>query len=243
MMKADEDIRRDVEAELRFDPDIDANEIAVTVTDGVVTLAGFAHSYAQKWEAEPAAKRVAAVRGVANDIEVRRSTADSRPDPDIAHAAVNAIRKALPFSGDKITVTVRDRWITLEGEAGWDFLRKRAEAAVRRIRGLKGVVNLINLKPKVAPTQVQRQIEEALKRSAEVDAKNITVETGGDRVILRGQVRSSAEWRAAEPAAWRPTSVREGENRLSIKVWPMPWAGASRRWLELQRRGQGCFSL
>jgi hypothetical protein len=96
-MKTYEDIRRDVDVELRFDPDIDANDIAVTGTDGVVTLAGFAHSYAQKWEAERAARRVAAVRRVANDIEVRPSTADSRPDPDIAHDAVDADRQPLPF--------------------------------------------------------------------------------------------------------------------------------------------------
>lgn len=217
-MKSDEDIRRDVEAELQWDPDIGAADIAVAVKDGVVTLAGFVRSYAQKWQAERDAKRVSGVRGVANDIEVRLPDVDARPDPEIARDAVREIHSRLPYSGEKITVTVKAGWITLEGEVEWNYLRQRAEESVRRIRGVKGVSNLIEIKPKVATTVVKSQIEDALKRSAETDAKNITVEVEGDKVILRGQVRSWAERQDAERAAWRAPGVRAVQNLITIKV-------------------------
>lgn len=217
-MKSDDDIRRDVETELKWDPDIHGADVAVTVKDGVVTLTGFVRSYAQKWQAERDAKRVSGVRGVANDIEVRLPNHDERPDPEIAREAVQAIRNALPYSGEKITVTVRAGWLTLEGEAEWHYQRERAEAAVRRVRGMKGVTNLITIKAKVATTVVKSQIEDALRRSAETDAKNVTVEVDGDKVVLRGQVRSWAERQDAERAAWRAPGVREVQNLISIKI-------------------------
>jgi len=217
-MKSDEDIRHDVEAELQWDPDIRAADIAVAVKDGVVTLAGFVRSYAQKAQAERDAKRVSGVRGVANDIEVRLPDLDARPDPEIARDAVQEIRFTLPYSGEKITVTVKAGWVTLEGEVEWHYLRERAEETVRRIRGVKGVTNLITIKAKVATTVVKGQIEDALRRSAETDAKNITVEVDGDKVILRGQVRSWAERQDAERAAWRAPGVREVQNLVTIKV-------------------------
>jgi osmotically-inducible protein OsmY len=217
-MKSDEDIRRDVEAELRWDPDISPDDVAATVKDGVVTLTGFVRSYSQKWQAERDAKRVSGVRGVANDIEVRLPNLDERPDPEIARDAVQAIRSMLPYSGDKITVTAKTGWLTLEGEVEWNYQRERAEEAVRRVRGVKGVINQIAIKAKAAPTVVKSQIEDALKRSAETDAKNITVEVEGDKVILRGQVRSWAERRDAERAAWRAPGVGEVENLIAIRV-------------------------
>ena len=217
-MKSDKDIRGDVEAELQWDPDIRASDVAVAVKDGVVTLTGFVRSYSQKWQAERDAKRVSGVRGVANDIEVRLPNLDARPDPEIARDAVQEIHFSLPYSGEKITVTVKAGWVTLEGEVEWQYLRERAERAVRRVRGVKGVTNVITIKPRVATAVVKGQIEDALRRSAETDAKNITVEVEGDKVILRGQVRSWAERQDAERAAWRAPGVREVQNLIAIKV-------------------------
>ena len=217
-MRSDSDIKRDVELELRWDPDITSDDIAVAVKDGVVTLTGFVRSYSQKWQAERDAKRVSGVRGVANDIEVRLPNLDARPDPEIARDAVQEIHFSLPYSGEKITVTVKAGWVTLEGEVEWHYLRERAEEAVRRVRGVKGVTNLITIKAKVATTVVKSQIEDALRRSAETDAKNITVEVDGDKIILRGQVRSWAERQDAERAAWRAPGVREVQNLITIKV-------------------------
>jgi osmotically-inducible protein OsmY len=215
-MRSDSDIRRDVEDELRWDPQIDATDIAVSVKNGVVTLAGFVRSYMQKYQAEADAKRVAGVVAVANDLEVRLPGVDERPDPDIAREAVDRIKSELPFAWDRTRVVVKSGWVTLEGEVEWNYQRERAEDAVRRVRGVKGITNFIEVKPRVAPSEIRRKIEEALRRAAEIDASRITVETVGSEVILRGTVRSWAERQEAERAAWSAPGVARVDNRIII---------------------------
>jgi osmotically-inducible protein OsmY len=215
-MKTDSDIKRDVETELKWDPDIDPTDIGIAVKDGVVTLTGFVRSYSQKWQAEVDTKRVAGVRGVANDLEVRLPTGSERPDPEIARDAVAALKNELPYSSEHIKVVAKNGWVTLEGEAEWQFQRSRAEAAVRRIKGIKGVSNLIMPKPRVAPSDIKEKIEEAFKRSAEVDASRITVEANGGEVTLRGTVRSWAERQEAERTAWQAPGVIKVTNQIAI---------------------------
>jgi osmotically-inducible protein OsmY len=215
-MRLDSDIKRDVEDELRFDPDIDATDIAVAVSKGVVTLSGFVRSYSQKTQAERDAKRIAGVVGVANDIEVRLPVIDERPDPEIARDAVNALKAELPYSSENIKVVVKNGWLTLEGNVEWNYSRERAESAVKRARGVKGVTNSIVVKPKVAPHEIRRKIEDAFRRSAEIDASRVTVEANGSEVVLRGTVRAWAERQEAERAAWAAPGVTKVDNRITI---------------------------
>jgi osmotically-inducible protein OsmY len=215
-MRSDTEIKKDVEDELRWEPDIDPTDVGVAVKDGVVTLTGYVRSYSQKRQAEICTKRVAGVVGVANNIEVRLPHINERPDPEIARDAVAAIRFELPFSSEHIKVVVKDGRLTLEGELEWNYQRERAENAVQRIRGVKSVSNLIKLKPRVAPTAIKEKIEDALKRHAEIEAERIMIETDGGEVTLRGTVRSWAERREAELAAWAAPGVTRVDNRIRV---------------------------
>jgi osmotically-inducible protein OsmY len=218
-MRLDSDIKRDVEDELRSDPDIDATDIATAVKDGVVTLAGFVRSFRQRRKAERDVKRVDGVAGVANNIEVRLPIIHRRPDPDVARDAVEAIKSELPLSWERIRVIVEDGLITLEGEVEWHYQLERAEEAVARVRGVKGILlNKIEVRPQVPAVGIKRKIEEALRRAAEVDASRIAVEANGSEIILRGTVRSWAEREQAERAAWSAQGVSKVDNRIMIDV-------------------------
>ena len=216
-MKSDEDVRNDVESEVRWDPDVDATDVVVTVRDGVVTLAGFVRSFSEKWEAESAAKRVAGVRGVTNGLETRLPAIGERPDPEIARDAVNALLHELPDFAEDIQVVVSDGLLTLEGEVGSRQNRQDAAQAVRRVRDVKGVLNTIKARSMVAPEDIHLKIAEALKRSALLNSANIAVEATGNEVVLKGTVRSWAERNEADEAAWRAPGVTKVDNRITVE--------------------------
>ena len=212
--KTDRQLQHDVFEELRFDPQVQVNEIGVIATDGVVTLTGWVDSYLKKWRAEEAAHRVRGVRAVANDIEVRLSS--ERTDADIAAAAVRALSWNAALPADRIKVTVSKGWITLEGDVEWQYQRQEAENAVRRLWGVRGVSNLLSVKPSASPTDLKKKIEEALVRNAQLDAKGITVEIQGSTAILKGSVRSWAERQEAQRIAWLAPGITNVDNKITV---------------------------
>jgi osmotically-inducible protein OsmY len=214
--RTDVQIQTDVVAELKYEPRVQANEIGVVVKDGVVTLTGWVDSYSKKWAAEEAAHRVRGVKAVANDIEVRLPLSAERTDADLAAAAVRALEWDALVNIDNLDVTVSKGWVTLKGSVDWQYQRDDAERVVRRLTGIKGVTNLITVKPRVTPTDLKQKIEQALVRTAQDDANRITVEVDGSKVILRGTVRSWAERQEAERAAWAAPGVLSVDNRITI---------------------------
>jgi osmotically-inducible protein OsmY len=216
LIRTDTDIQRDVLEELKWDNSIDDDDVAIAVKDGIVTLAGYTRSYLDKWRAERIVSRVRGVKAVVNNIEVRLPTSSERPDPDIARAAVDALRWNISVPKDRVKVKVEKGWVTLEGDVDWYFQREAAERAVRYLVGVKGVTNLITVKSRPTPSDIKRKIKEALERGAEFDADRISVDVDGNTAILRGTVRSYAESRDAERAARNAPGITEVKNKLVV---------------------------
>jgi osmotically-inducible protein OsmY len=212
--KTDPKLQQDVIEELTFDPQLQVNEIGVIATDGIVTLTGWVDSYLKKWRAEEAAHRVRGVRAVANDIEVRLLS--ERTDADIAAAAARALTWNAALPADRIQVTVSKGWVKLEGDVEWEYQKQEAENAVRGLWGVRGVSNLISVKPSAAPTDLKKKIEQALVRSARLDAQGITVEIQGTTAILKGSVRSWAERQEAQRIAWLAPGITNVDNRITV---------------------------
>lgn len=215
-MKTDAEIQKDVMEELRWEPLLNASEIGVAVKNGIVTLSGTVDTYGKKVAAEDAAKSVAGVKAVAEDIEVRLSAFGSRNDTEIAQAVMNALKWHSAVQEDKIKIKVEGGWVTLEGEVEWEFQKSAARTMVENLTGVVGIINNIKIQPSVVATDIKRKINAAFHRSATVDSEKINLEVVGSKVILKGKVRSYAEKKDAENAAWLAPGVDKVENKLEI---------------------------
>lgn len=210
-------VRQNVLDELEFEPSIDAAKIGVTVDDGVVTLTGHVSSYFEKLAAERAARRIKGVRAIAQEIEVSYSGAKQNVDDEIAKQVLSVLKWSVIVPSDAVKVTVQNGLVTLTGEVGWQYQRKAAEDAIRKLSGIVGVINNISLKPVVCVSDIKKKIEGALARRAhkEADAIKVTVRDG-NKVSLEGKVDNWDEREAVEDAAWSIAGVQSVDDRLTI---------------------------
>jgi osmotically-inducible protein OsmY len=205
-----------VQSALDWDPSLDASDIGVSVDEAVVTLRGTVRSYAEKVAAERATLHVYGVKAMANDLVVHLVTDFQRTDTDIAQAAVDALKWNTMVPHDRVTVTITNGWVTLNGTLDWQYQKDAAARVVRELTGVKGVINNIIVQPHAKTIDVREKIEAAFKRSAEIDARRINVNATDGTVILSGNVHSWAERQEAERAAWAAPGVTQVEDRLAI---------------------------
>ncbi len=213
---SDSSIRQDVLDELEFEPSIDANDIGVMVENGIVTLTGHVPTYSQKLAAERAVARIKGVRGIAQEIEVRHNLGQGTSDEEIAARVLETLKWSTVVPEGKITVKVERGWVTLSGKLDWFYQRAGAENAVRDLRGVTGITNNIVLKPRVSPLDVKKNLEDALRRSAELEADGIRVKVAGNKVTLEGRVKTWRDRRLAERAAWAASGVTAVEDHLTV---------------------------
>jgi osmotically-inducible protein OsmY len=218
MQMNDKELRQFVLDELEYEPSIDAADIGVAAEGGVVTLTGYVPNYAQKLAAERAAWRVKGVKGIAQEIQVRLPGHTRSNDDEIAQRALNILAWSTQVPSDAIRVKVSDGWITLSGQVDWNYQRNAAEFEVRKLSGVLGVINCIELKPNAQVGDVKQRILDALKRHAEIEARRIRVDVRSDGTVrIEGEVDNWDERQAVERAVWSASGVRAVEDQLRIQ--------------------------
>lgn len=217
-MKTDSQIQKDVMDQLSWEPYLNAAQIGVAVKNGIVTLSGQVDTYSKKLIAENAAKKISGVKAIAEDIQIGVSPVYNKTDAEIAEAVLNALKWHTAVQEDKIKIKVEDGYVRLEGEVEWNFQRKNAASAIENLAGVRSVINLITVKPKVSSSDIEEKINEAFKRSATIDAGKITAEVIGNKAILRGKVRSFAEKEDAENAAWFAPGITSVDSKIEIEI-------------------------
>jgi osmotically-inducible protein OsmY len=218
-MISDHRLRQDVIDELDFEPSLDASHIAVGAHDGVVTLTGSVSSYIDKLAVERTVRRVFGVRAIAQEIEIRLPSDKKTGDDEIAKRAADILRWRVGVPADRIAIKVEKGVVTLGGEVDWHFQRKQAENAVHDLTGVLGITNLIRVNARPQTREIKDKIQQALRRSAELDASHVTVHAEGGTVILGGKVHAWFERDLAEQAAWSAPGVTEVQDHIEIKPW------------------------
>ena len=218
-MLTDELIERELKEELKWDARLQPHHIGVSVKEGIVTLMGWVDSLPKQLAAEEAAHRIRGVKAVANDIEIRVPSSVEQTDPEIAATALQALKWNASPLADKLHITVSKGFVTLKGEVEWQHHKKDAERIIRSLAGVRGLNNLIVVRPSATPSDLKKKIEEALARSAQIDAERITVELQGSQVILKGLVRSWAQKAEAERVAWSAPGITSVDNQIAITLF------------------------
>lgn len=215
-MKTDAALQREVEAELAWDPAVRSTAIGVAVRNGVVTLSGHLDTYAEKWAAEDALRRVSGVKAIALELDVKIARDHQRSDTDIANAAEQSLKWHAQVPAEALRITVDKGWVLLEGEVDWDYQRRSVEQAVRNLKGVVGMSNKITIKQQAAPADVARRIQDALTRQVERETRRMDIQVQDGTVTLRGTVHSWHERDAAVAAAWAAPGVSRVVNELVV---------------------------
>jgi osmotically-inducible protein OsmY len=213
---SDSSLRQNILDELEFEPSIDANDIGVAVEDGIVTLSGHVQNYSQKQAAERIVARVKGVRGIAEELEVRYPGGSGVADDEIARRVLDTLKWSTQVPDGKVQVTVQKGWVTLSGKLDWNYQKVGAANAIGDLKGVTGVTNKITIKPQVTSVDVRKRIEEALKRSAEVEARDITIDVAADKVTLKGRVKTWNERWLVEDTAWATPGVTHVSDELIV---------------------------
>ncbi|RYE46677.1 MAG: BON domain-containing protein [Hyphomicrobiales bacterium] len=213
---SDSSLRQNILDELEFEPSIDANDIGVAVEDGIVTLSGHVQNYSQKQAAERIVARVKGVRGIAEELEVRYPGGSGVADDEIARRVLDTLKWSTRVPDGKVQVTVQKGWVTLTGSLDWNYQKVGAANAIEDLKGVTGVTNKITIKPQVTSVDVRKRIEEALKRSAEVEAGDIKIDVAADKVTLKGRVKTWSERWLVEDTAWATPGVTHVSDELIV---------------------------
>lgn len=222
MKRTDNEIQHDVSAELQWDSRLSDARIVTTVINGDVEIAGTVNSYPRKLNAERAARRVAGVRSVNNKLEVTIPEENQRPDAEIERSVLNAITWNSSVDEHKVFVTVKNGWVTLEGNVAWEYQRSKARLLAEDITGVVGVTNLISVQPLVPTSkEIRQKINAAFKRNSYLQPEKIKVQVDGTKVTLLGQVRTLVEKKCAEDAAWSAPGITDVDNRLEVNYSEM----------------------
>lgn len=217
-MKTDFQLQKDVMDEIKWQPSLISSEIGVAVKDGVATLSGRVDSFLKKAAAARAAKKVAGIKAVAEDIQVGLSPKLSRTDADIATAAVLALQWNSAVQHERIKIEVEDGVVSLDGECDWEFQRREAQKTIEKLEGVKMVFNFVSIKPQELTADIEQKIKAAFERMQSIDSKSVDIHVVGSKVILRGKVRSFSERKDAEDVVWAAPGVRHVENNLEIVI-------------------------
>lgn len=216
MPKTDKELQQDVMAELEWEPSVDHADIGVSVHEGVVTLSGYVKSYPEKTAAEKAARRVAGVKAIAEEIKVRHATDPKMADHEIAKRILDMFAWNVSIPNDAIKVKVEHGWVTLTGDVDWFYQAEEARKAAGGVKGVVGVTNFVEVKQRPLGSDVRNRIVAAIKRQADLDAASITVATEGGTVKLGGKVKAWQERAIAERAAWSAAGVTRVEDNIAV---------------------------